>query len=110
MFYTWKNIKISYENNKFKISAPTWDKEFELPYWSHWISDIQKSFEDIFKTHAEKTVNPLTRIYINTIENRFTFKVKIEYYLELLTCEPMKLLGSTKKITKDENGENLCYL
>ena len=29
--YTWKNIKSSYNNNKFKISAPTWSDEFELP-------------------------------------------------------------------------------
>ena len=26
---TWKNIKSSYSNNKFKISAPTWNDKFE---------------------------------------------------------------------------------
>ena len=31
IYYTWKNIKSSYNNNKFKISAPTWNDEFELP-------------------------------------------------------------------------------
>ena len=31
IYYTWKNIKSSYNNNKFKISAPTWNEEFELP-------------------------------------------------------------------------------
>ena len=30
IYYTWKNIKKSYKNNKFKISAPTWNEEFEL--------------------------------------------------------------------------------
>ena len=30
IYYTWKNIKSSYNNNKFKISAPTWSEEFEL--------------------------------------------------------------------------------
>ena len=46
-------------------------------------------------------------IYVNKIENRITFKIKAGYYLELLTPETMKLLGSTKsKITKNENGEN----
>ena len=51
------------------------------------------------------TDNPSIRIYVNKIENRITFKIKTEYYLELLTPETMKLLGSTKsKITKDENG------
>ena len=39
------------------------------------------------------------------------FKIKIGYYLGLLTPETMKLLGSTKsKITKDKNGENVTYL
>ena len=28
--YTWKNIKSSYNNNKFKISARTWSEEFKL--------------------------------------------------------------------------------
>ena len=31
IYYTWKNIKSSYNNNKFKISAPIWSDEFELP-------------------------------------------------------------------------------
>ena len=30
IYYTWKNIKKSYKNNKFKISAPTWHEKFEL--------------------------------------------------------------------------------
>ena len=30
IYYTWKNIKSSYNNNKFKIPAPTWNEEFEL--------------------------------------------------------------------------------
>ena len=47
--YTWKNIKISYKNNKFKISAPTWNEEFELPDESYSISDIQDYFEYILK-------------------------------------------------------------
>ena len=45
------------------------------------------------------------------MENRITFKIKNEYYLELLTPETMKLLGSTEsKITKDKNGENDPHL
>ena len=38
--YTWKNIKESYKNNKFNISAPTWNDEFELPDESYSISNI----------------------------------------------------------------------
>ena len=47
IYYTWKNIKTSYKNNKFKISAPTWNEEFELPDGSYYVSDIQDYFEYI---------------------------------------------------------------
>ena len=40
IYYTWKNTKSSYNNNKFKISAPTWSDKFELPDGSYSISDI----------------------------------------------------------------------
>ena len=46
--YTWKNLKSSYNNNKFKISAPSWNEEFTLPDGSYSVSDIQDYF-DIFK-------------------------------------------------------------
>ena len=103
--------KKSYKNNKFKISAPTWNDQFELPDGSYSASDIQDYFEYILKNHREKTDNPSIRIYVNKIENRITFKIKTGYYLELLTPETIKLLGSIKnKITKDQNGENVPYL
>ena len=41
IYYTWKNMKKSYTNNKFKISAPTWPEEFVLPDGSDSVSDIQ---------------------------------------------------------------------
>ena len=56
-------------------------------------------------------INPSIKIYVNKIENRITFKIKKGYYLELLTPEIMKLLGSTEsKITKGKNGENVPHL
>ena len=58
-------MKKSYKNNKFKISAPTWNEEFELLDESYSILDIQDYFEYILKKHEEKTVNPSVRIYIN---------------------------------------------
>ena len=61
--YTWKNIKRSYKNNKFKISAPTGNEEFELPDGSYSVSDIQDHFEYILKKHGQKTDNPSKRIY-----------------------------------------------
>ena len=108
IYYTWKNVKISYNNNKFKIFAPAWSDEFELPDGSYSISDIQDYFEYIFSKNVD---NPPIRIYVNETENRITFKIKSGYYLELLTLETMKLLGSTEsKITKDKNGENVPHL
>ena len=82
-----------------------------MPDGSYSISDIKDYFEYISKKHNEKIDNPSIRTYINKTENRITFKIKTEYYLELLTPETMKLLGSTKnKITKDKNGENISRL
>ena len=40
IYYTWKNVKKSYKNNKFKILAPTWNEEFELPDKSYYTLDI----------------------------------------------------------------------
>ena len=111
IYYTWKNIKSSYNNNKFKISAPTWSEKFELPDGSYSVSDIQDYFEYILKKHSESVDNPSIRIYVNKIENRITFKIKHGYYLELLTPETMKLLGSAEnKINKDKNSENVPHL
>ena len=111
IYYTWKNIKSSHNNNKFKIPAPTWSEEFNLPDGSHSISDIQDYFKYILKKHSENVDNPSIRIYVNKIESRITFKIKNGYYLELLTQETMKLLESTEtKITKDKNGENVPHL
>ena len=110
IYYTWKNVKSSYINNKFKISAPTWTEDFKLPDGSYSVSDIQDYFENILKKHSESVNNPSIRMYVNRIENRITFKIKSGYYLELLTPETMKLLGSTEsKITKDD-GENVPHL
>ena len=111
IYYTRKNIKSSYNNNKFKIFAPTWSEEFELPDGSYSVSDIQDYFEYILKKHSESVDNPSIGIYVNKIQNRITFKIKNGYYLELLTPETMKLLrGTVSKITKDKNGENVPHL
>ena len=45
IYYKWKNIESSYNSNKFKISAPTWNDEFELPNGSYSVSDIQDYFK-----------------------------------------------------------------
>ena len=58
IYYAWKNIKSKYNNNKFKISAPTWNETFDLPDSSYSISDIQDYFEFIIKKHETLTENP----------------------------------------------------
>ena len=109
--YTWKNIKSSYSNNRFKISAPTWNDKFELPDGLYSASDIQDYLEYILKKYGEDIDKPSVQVYVNKIKNRITFKIKNGYSLELLTPETMKLLGSTKnKIAKDKNGESVTHL
>ena len=51
---TWRNIRNSYNNNKFKISTTTWNDEFELPDGSFSVSDIQDYFKYIFKKNMGK--------------------------------------------------------
>ena len=51
IYYTWKNIKSEYNNNKFKVSAPTWNETFDLLDGSYSIDDIQDYFKFIIKKH-----------------------------------------------------------
>ena len=66
IYYIWKNIKSAYNNNKFKISAPTRNDEFDLPDGSYSIEYIIKQYEIIAK-------NPLVQIYVSKIKNRIVF-------------------------------------
>ena len=111
IYYTWKNIKSAYNNNKFKISAPTWNDTFDLPDGSYSIEDIQDYFEFIIKKHEILTENPPVQIYPNKIKSRIVFKIKTGYKLELLSSETMKLLGSTKKdVDQDKDGKDVPKL
>ena len=108
IYYTWKNIKSKYNNNKFRISAPTWNDTFDLPDGSYSSADIQDYFEFIINKHENFTENPQIQIYPNKIKNRIVFKIKTGFKLELLTRETMKLLESTKKdVNSDKNSENV---
>ena len=81
IYYTWKDIKSEYKNNKFKFSAPTWNDTFDLPDGSNSIADIQEFFEFIIKKHETLTKNPPVQIYPNKINNRivcFLIKIKME--------------------------------
>ena len=57
--------------------------QFELPDGSYSVSDIQNYFDTSLKKHETVTYHPLIMLYVNKIENRITFKIKTEYYLEL---------------------------
>ena len=104
--YIWKNIKSEYNNNKFKIFAPTWNDEFKLPDGSYSVFDIQNYFEYIIKKHGTITDNPFVQIYVNKIKNRIIFGIKTGYKLLLLSEETMQLLGSSKKDTdQNKDGE-----
>ena len=111
IYYTWKNIKSADNNHKSKISAPTWNDEFDLPDGSYSIADIHDYFEFIIRKHETLAENPPVQIYPNKIKNRIVFRVKTRYKLELLSLETMKLLGSTKKdVDQDKDGEHVPKL
>ena len=111
IYYTWKNIKFVYNNNKFKISAPPWNDEFDLTDGSYSISDIQDYFEYIIKKHETIANNSPVQIYVNKIKNRIGFKIKKGCKLELLSSKTMKLLGNTKKdVDQDKDGDDVPKL
>ena len=110
IYYIWWNIKSSFDNNKFKISAPTWNDEFELPDGSHSVSDIQGYFKYILKKHGENINKQSLQIYVNKTENKITLEIQKGYSLEILTPETMKLLGSTEnKIKKTKTVKIVSY-
>ena len=77
IYYTWKNIKSEYNNNKFKIYAPIWNETFDLPDGYYSIADIQDCFEFNIKKHKILTKNPSIEIYPNKIKNRILIKKQI---------------------------------
>ena len=85
IYYTSKNIKSEYNNNKFKISASTWNDTFGLSDGSYSIDDIRDYFEFIIKKHETLTEDPPVEIYPNKIKNKIVFKIKTGYKFQLLT-------------------------
>ena len=111
IYYTWKNIKLIYKNNKFKISAPTWNETFDLPDGSYNIPATQNYLEYVIKKHETIADTAPILVYSNKRKNRIVFKIKTGYKLELLSKETMKLLGSTSNtIDADKNSENVPRL
>ena len=96
IYYTWKNIRKQYKNNKLKIITPTWNDEIELPDGSYFVS-YKYHIEYIIKKHEILTAIPTIHFYINRIDNRLVFKIIDRYKLKLQTSETIKLFDSTKK-------------
>ena len=84
IYYTWKNVKSTYNNNNFKISATTWNETFDLPDGSYNISEIQDYIEYIIKKHETAGENAPILIYANTINNRIVFKIKSGYKIRII--------------------------
>ena len=70
IYYTWKNIN----NNEFKISAPTWNDEFQLPDGSYSILDIYNYLVYIIKKHETIADNPPEQIYVKKSETGLLLK------------------------------------
>ena len=100
IYYTRKNIKSEYNDNRFEISAQIWNDTFDLPDRSQSISDIQDYFEFTMKKHETLAKNPPVQIYPSKIKNRIILKGKTGYKLELLAPETMNLLEKAKKKTE----------
>ena len=96
IYYTWKNIKSEYNDNKYNISAPTWNDTFDLPDGSYSIADIQDYFEFIIKKHKILTANPPVQIYPNTIKNRTVFN-KNRLQIRIVTSTNNKIVRKWKK-------------
>ena len=110
IYYTWKNIRNQYENNKLKIIAPTWNDEIELRDSFYSVSDIQDYIEFIMKENETLTTISPIHVYINIINNRSVFKIKDGYRTELQRPETMTLFGSTRKLIEKTKAEKIIEL
>ena len=99
IYYASKNIKSAYNNNKFKLSAPTWN---DLPHGSYSISDTQYYFEFIIKKHETIADNSPVQIYICRIKNRNDFKKG--YKLELFSWNNEIIRKRKKDVNQNEDG------
>ena len=113
IYYRCGNINLKYNNNKFKISGPTWSETFDLPDGSYTIPDIENYFLKMIQKHEptiETNENSPILIDPNDVKNRISFKIKIGYKLELLLSETQKLLGDGPIIDKNKVSKNFPQL
>ena len=104
IYYTYKNIKSAYSNNKLKFSAPTWNDSFDLPDGSYSIADMQDYFEFIIKKHETYSENPPVQIHPNKIkENRIQIRISISGNDEIIR-------EHKKDVEHDKDGEDVSKL
>ena len=84
IYYTWKDVNSTYNNNKFKISAPNWNETFDLPDGSYNIPTLQNYLEYIIKKLETVAETSPILIYANNITNRIVFKIKTGYKLIII--------------------------
>ena len=97
IYYSWKNVKSIYNNNKFKISAPTWNDTFDLPDGSYNIPAIQNYIEYIIKKHETIAETAPILIYANKISNRIVFKIKTGHKLEFIIERNNEIIREYKR-------------
>ena len=102
------------QNNKFRLSRPTWSEDVTIADGSYEIFQIQNYFLDEVINKLESNVKSneqsLILIHANRILHRVSFRIKKRYRLELLTNETMRLLGDGPIIDITKNGENVPKL
>ena len=108
IYYTRKNMRKQYKNNKLKIIAPTWNDGFKLADGSYSVTDIKDYIEYIIKKHETLITIPPIHVYINRINKRLVFKIIDGYELELQTPETIKLFGSTKNKNRKNKKWRKC--
>ena len=97
MYYTRNNIKSSYNNNKFKISTPTWNEELTLPDGSYSVSDIQEYFQYILQNGenvAHLEITEVVLVHCNMLSNDYQHDSRVLY-----TFVPNKSFGSLLDIS-----------
>ena len=96
-YYTWKNIKSAYSNSKLKVSAPSWNDEFDLPDGSYSIEDIQDYIEFIIKKHETLAKNPAIQIYQNKIKKKNCFQSKNRMQIRIIISRNDETIREYKK-------------
>ena len=96
IYYTWKNIKSPYKNNKVKISATTWNDIFKFTNGSYSLSDIQGYFEYIIKNMEQWINNPSIKRCISKLKIVLRLKIRLDIILKFWQLKQQNYLEALK--------------